>query len=207
MEETIDPIIDWGVASLPLAGEERSGDAFAVKAWRGKSLVAAIDGLGHGEQAATAAGMAVETLMSHASASSDIVALVRRCHDSLMRTRGAVLSLALFDAGNDAMTWLGIGNVEGLLLHADPRRKPASESLLLRGGVVGYHLPSLRPSTTHLGPGDILIFSTDGIRSGFAGEINPEASPQQIADTIIMNYNRKTDDALVLVVRYNSGVL
>ena len=104
------------------------------------------------------------------------------------------------------MTWLGVGNVDGLLLRADPQTNPAHESLLLRGGVVGYQLPSLRPSTIHVGRGDILIFSTDGIRSGFEEEVNPEESPQQIADKIIMNYNRKTDDALVLVARYTGGL-
>ena len=45
------------------------------------------------------------------------------------------------------MTWLGVGNVDGFLLRADNQTKPAHESLFLRGGVVGYQLPSLRPST------------------------------------------------------------
>ena len=32
------------------------------------------------------------------------------------RTRGVVLSIALFNAENNTMTWLGVGNVDGLLL-------------------------------------------------------------------------------------------
>ncbi len=206
MEEITNPIVDWGVAALSLAGEERSGDAHVVKAWGKKLLAAVIDGLGHGGQAAVAALVAAETLGSYASDGADVVSLVRRCHESLARTRGVVLSLALFDAANDAMIWLGVGNVEGLLLRADPQASPVHESLLLRGGVVGYQLPSLRPSPTHVGRGDILIFSTDGIRSGFESEVNRQESPQQIADKIIMNHNRKTDDALVLVARYTGGV-
>ena len=205
MEETIDPIIDWGVATLSLAGEERSGDAYVVKAWGKKLLAAAIDGLGHGKHAADAAGIAAETLINYASDSDNVLLLMRRCHESLARTRGVVLSLALFDAASDTMIWLGVGNVDGLLLRAYPQANPVHESLLLRGGVVGYQMPSLHSSSIHVGRGDILIFSTDGIRSGFEREVNREESPQQIADKIIMNHNRKTDDALVLVARYIGG--
>jgi phosphoserine phosphatase RsbX len=205
MEAMRSPVIDWGVSTLSLAGEERSGDAYAVKTWENQALVAAIDGLGHGKYAAEAAGIAAETLSSHAADSKDVVSLVRRCHESLLRTRGAVLSLALFDAAENTMTWLGVGNVDSLLIRLDSRTKPVRESLFPRGGVVGYQLPSLHPSTTHVGRGDILIFSTDGIRSGFEPEVNPEETPQQIADMILANYNRKTDDALVLAVRYRGG--
>jgi len=48
-----------------------------------------------------------------------------------------------------------------------------------------------------------MIFSTDGICSAFSGEVYLQESPQQIADMVIKGYNRKTDDALVMVVRYN----
>jgi len=206
MEALRTPLIDWAVAAHALPGEERSGDTHVVKAWGNKFLLAVIDGLGHGEHAANAAQIAADTLISHASDSEDVVSLMNQCHKSLVKTRGAVLSLALFDTVNDTITWLGVGNVDGLLLRADRHIKPSSESLLQRGGVVGYQMPSLRPSTTHIRRGDILILSTDGIRGGFEKEVNPEEAPQQIADMIIMNYNRKTDDALVMVARYTGGL-
>ncbi len=66
-------------------------------------------------------------------------------------------------------------------------------------------LPPLRKSTIGIKNGDILIFFTDGIRSGFEKEVYLKATPQQIADNIMMKYNRETDDALVLVVRYLGG--
>jgi len=197
---------DWGVATLPLAGEKQSGDIYVAKSWGNKFLAAVIDGLGHGKHAANAARIAAETLISHASESDDVVSAVRLCHETIMRTRGVVLSLALFDAVNHTMTWLGVGNVDGFLIHVDPQKNPAYESLTLRSGVVGYQIPFLRPSTIHVGKGDILIFSTDGIRSGFEREVNPEEAPQQIADKIMINYNRKTDDALVMVARYTCGL-
>lgn len=201
----ITSLVDWGVAAQPYAGEDQSGDAHVVKSLGGKILAAAIDGLGHGREAAEASRMAALTLANHAS--EDIVSLVGRCNEALMRTRGAVLSLASFDPAEDTVTWMGVGNVDGFLLRADPDTKPSYESLLRRGGVVGYQLPSLRSSTLQVNRGDTLIFVTDGIRSGFVPEVNREDQPQQIADMIITNYNRKTDDALVLVVRYIGGHL
>jgi hypothetical protein len=50
--------------------------------------------------------------------------------------------------------------------------------------------------------GDTLIFATDGIRSGFADNLNTNASTQEIARNIIESHWRKLDDALVLVARY-----
>jgi phosphoserine phosphatase RsbX len=204
--EEISLFMEWGVGTLSLAGEERSGDAYVVKALENKVLAAAIDGLGHGREAAEASLIAALTLADHAS--EDIASLVRRCHEALARTRGAVMSLASFDTVANTMTWLGVGNVDGFLLRADHHiKKPSYESLFQRGGVVGYQLPSIRPSTLQVNPGDTLIFTTDGIRSGFIHEVRPEDSPQQVADMIITDYNRKTDDALVLVVRYVGGAL
>jgi phosphoserine phosphatase RsbX len=203
MEEMISPVIDWGVAGQSLGGAQWSGDAYFVRALEEKVVVAAIDGLGHGKEAAIAADTAVAVIADHPA--EEIVSLVRQCHEALMRTRGAVMSLASFDIADNTMTWLGVGNVDGLLLRKDRQTKPAHESLFLRGGVVGYQLPSLRPSTLQVNRGDTLIFSTDGIRSSFVPEVNMDDSPQRIADMIIANFNRKTDDALVIVVRYAGG--
>jgi hypothetical protein len=50
--------------------------------------------------------------------------------------------------------------------------------------------------------GDLLILATDGIRSGFADDLNINASTQEIAQHIIGQHWRKVDDALVLVARY-----
>ena len=53
-----------------------------------------------------------------------------------------------------------------------------------------------------MAPGDTLILSTDGIRSGFAASVTSAEAPQVIADRVLAGYAKGTDDALVLVVRY-----
>jgi hypothetical protein len=50
--------------------------------------------------------------------------------------------------------------------------------------------------------GDTLIFVTDGIRASFEEAIKPGDKPKVIADNIMAKFNRRTDDALVLVERY-----
>ena len=199
-------MIEWGVAAAPLAGETESGDLHLVKPVGRGMLVAAVDGLGHGAEAAAAARTAVATLDRHAE--EFVLPLVRRCHEALQGKRGVVLSLAYLDGVKQSMTWLSVGNVEGVLLYTDQTARPARparDTLLTRGGIVGSELPQLRAEVVPIAAGDILIFATDGIREGFAEDLQPDAGAQQLADQILAHYGKGTDDALVLVARYLGG--
>lgn len=193
--------LDWAIAGRPLPGESESGDACVVQPAGGRVLLAVIDGLGHGAAAAVAARLAVATLAGHAA--EPLEALVRRCHQALLRTRGVVLTLASICPAEDSLTWIGVGNVEGVLLRAAPDR--ARESVLLRGGVVGGQLPPLRAATLTLQAGDTLLLLTDGIRAGFTIGPCAHLAPRQIADDLLRDHARDTDDALVLVARYLGG--
>jgi len=198
-------LIEWGVATLAHPGEAQSGDRHLVRPVGTSVLVAVVDGLGHGAEAATAAQAAVAALERHATESP--VPLIERCHRALHGTRGAVMSVALLGRSDRSMTWVGVGNVEGLLLHGDgaARSRSGRESLVTRGGIVGSELPRLHPTVLPIGPGDLLIFATDGIREGFADGLSPEAPPQHLADQILARHGKGTDDALVLVARYLGG--
>ena len=92
-----------------------------------------------------------------------------------------------------------------MLQRVAPFGSPASETLLLRSGVVGSHLPPLSASAYAVKPGDTLILATDGIRRGFAAELVRAVPPQPAADRILARYARGTDDALVMVARYLGG--
>ena len=193
-------LIDWGVATLMLAGEQESGDLHLIKPVGTGVLVSVVDGLGHGAEAAAAARTAVAALNRHAQES--VLPLLQRCHQALAGTRGVVVSVALFDRADGSMTWLGVGNVEGVLLYADSGRRRGRERLVTRGGIVGSELPPLRAEVLAVAPGDTLILATDGIRSGFADDLAIDAPPQQLADQILARSGKSTDDALVLVARY-----
>jgi hypothetical protein len=99
------------------------------------------------------------------------------------------------------VTWVGVGNVEGILLRANDV-PGTDEAIATRGGVVGYQIPPLRPITLPIARGDLLVMATDGIRGGFSGGFDREDTPDTIASAIFARYGRGSDDALVLVARY-----
>jgi phosphoserine phosphatase RsbX len=197
------PLIDWGFATAVRAGEQESGDLHVVKPVGSDVLVAVVDGLGHGAEAAAAALAALAVLNRHAG--DPLGRLVQRCHEALVGTRGVVMSVARFDRAAATMTWLGIGNVEGVLLRADPGSRPARATLLTRGGIVGSELPELRAEVLSVAPRDTLIFATDGVETPFGADLPADASPSDLAGRILARHGKGTDDALVLVARYAGG--
>jgi phosphoserine phosphatase RsbX len=192
-------MVEYGVAKFVIPGQGESGDHHLVCCNRSGILIAAIDGLGHGEEAASASKTAVALLRS--SADEPIISLVERCHEKLRATRGIVLSLACIDPENGMMTWLGVGNVQGVLMRSDAKKGNGQESLLLRGGVVGSQLPALQATVLPIVRGDTLFFATDGVRSDFSVTLSARENPQRAADRILEQYRSGNDDALVLVVR------
>lgn len=174
------------------------GDRAVVRCNGADALLAVIDGIGHGEQAAAAAQIAQDVIARGTDLSP--IELTQRCHEALRYTRGAVLSIARLDSRRASLSWLGVGNVRGLVLHACGR--PARHELLLRGGVVGSgQLPTLQAAAIPWQPLDTLIFATDGIRPQFAEALSVGGKAQALADTILAQHCCGNDDAVVLVAR------
>ena len=86
-------MVEYGVAKYVLPGQGESGDHHLVCCNRNGILIAAIDGIGHGEEAASVSKAAAALLRS--AAEEPIISLVERCHEKLRSTPGVVLSLAL----------------------------------------------------------------------------------------------------------------
>jgi negative regulator of sigma-B (phosphoserine phosphatase) len=192
-------ILECGLATRALPGQLRSGDLQVVKFFANGVLVAVLDGIGHGEEAASAAAAARAILEAHAQ--EPVVALIERCHEELRATRGVAMSVASFNGPQELVTWLGVGNVQGMLLRRGAA-SAAEESLLLRPGVVGVQLPSLQAAALPISIGDTLIFATDGIHRDFARGPARNQRPQKAAEGILARHGKTTDDALVLVVRF-----
>src|SRR5258706_16485465 len=95
-------LVDWGVATRPIAGEAVSGDVHLVQPFHHGVLLAAIDGLGHGKEAVAAARAAVAVLKKHPR--EPVVQLIQRCHEALAETRGAVMTVASLHASSGPLT-------------------------------------------------------------------------------------------------------
>lgn len=195
--------LEWGVAGIALPGFSESGDRHIVQSFDGGTLVAVMDGLGHGPEAAAAAAEAYAILQ--ANAGENVISLTQKCHAGLKTTRGATMSLASFNFRNALMTWMGVGNVQGILLRVDRDRNDKEETLLLRPGVVGNHLPSLQAAVLPISPGDSLAFATDGVESNFDYSCVRCQPPGRAADNILTRYAKGKDDALILVARYRES--
>lgn len=193
-------VLEIGAASLALAGAAESGDQYVAMRFRNGALVAVVDGLGHGAEAAEAAKAAVAAMSERPQDS--VITLVRRCHERLLRTRGVVLSMASMNLRDETISRLCVGNAESILLRANADGPVTVESLMQRGGVVGARLPPLQATVTPIAAGDTLVLVTDGIGAGFARHLPLSFRPQEIADHILARHHKGTDDALVLVARY-----
>ena len=190
--------VEWSTAAATMPGETVSGDRHWAGPIANGMIFAVIDGLGHGRAAAAASKIAVAMLQQHAG--DPLIDLLQRCHESLRTTRGVAMSLAQLNTKDSVLTWIGVGNVEGALLHREPELP--CDKLLLRSGVVGSHLPMLRAEELPIRPGDILTMVTDGVTAEHPMRIPMDAKIESVADGILAGACKGNDDALVLVVRY-----
>jgi hypothetical protein len=190
----------WAVAWSAAPGEVRCGDRHVILNGDAGTVLAVVDALGHGAEAAAVADRAAEALTG-AAAGMDAERLTRACHAALEGTRGAVMTLAVHTAETQSLVLLGVGNVEGVMRSGD-----ATEHVFNTPGIVGYRLPALHPRQLPARPGDLLILATDGIDMNFSATVT--SSPQSITTTarrVLESHRRTQDDALVLVARLDGG--
>jgi negative regulator of sigma-B (phosphoserine phosphatase) len=191
--------VEWGVTTRRRRGEPACGDLAVVIVLPDGALVAGIDGVGHGAEAARAAHVAAAVVRK--ATGHDLVGLMGRCHEALRGTRGAAISLAFVSTRGQGMTWLGVGNVEGRVLSGDPAATRPKGSLALRSGLPGHELPHVRPSTLDVRAGDVVLMATDGIHRNFADSPETSGSAQAISERIMAAHWRPSDDAMVVAVR------
>jgi len=190
--------VEWSTAAATMPGETVSGDRHWAAPVANGMIFAVIDGLGHGAAAAAASKVAVAILQQFAG--DPLIELLRRCHESLRATRGVTMSLAQLNTEHSVLTWIGVGNVESALLHREPELP--SDKLMLRSGVVGSHLPTLRAEELPIRPGDILTMVTDGVTTEHPMRVAMDAKIETMAEGILASARKGNDDALVLVARY-----
>lgn len=192
--------VDWACASRAKPGERETGDRAEVIPFPDGALIAAIDGLGHGEEAAAAARAACAALAMDPS--DNAIALVRRCHLALAGSRGVAMSLASVDVRRGVFTWIGVGNVEGVVVQTGPEGQSVRSRMINRGGVVGSALPLLRAEVLGFSPGDLFVLATDGIDQRFADDLTRDLRRvEEIANGLLARFAKLNDDALVLVAR------
>lgn len=191
----------WGAVYRAKIGQDVSGDVYLIHEYAdGSVLAAVIDGLGGGEEAARAAHTAEETIRQHIE--WPLQDLMRRAHSALQSTRGAVIGLLRLGQEEHEVRFVGVGNIG---IHAYSRQliRPISKN-----GIIGYRLPTLLELSYAYDPGDIFVLYSDGVSGHFVldGKIDIKQPPQQLAEQILADYGKQTDDATVVVMKTMASV-
>jgi anti-sigma regulatory factor (Ser/Thr protein kinase) len=187
----------YGVWSRPHPGEEVNGDAYFIRARGGRTLLAVIDGLGHGLGAKEASDVAIDQLEEWTGEPLDEV--LPALHNSLRSTRGAVIGTAIIDRETGRFHYSGVGNVMVRVYGAPEHTTPLSAN-----GTLGARLGSLRVWSYPWAEGATLIMASDGISASWDMDSYPgllQRTPQLLAGILMRDYGRDADDATVLVAR------
>jgi phosphoserine phosphatase RsbX len=186
----------WGAVCRAKSGQQVSGDTYVIETYEGHNLlVAVIDGLGGGEEAQRAAVAAAEVVRAHPA--YDITELMRQAHVALHGTRGAVMSILTLERAQRRATYAGVGNIGAQVYSREPI-KPISKN-----GILGYRLPHLLKLSYTYNFGDTFVLYSDGVSSRFGLEsrLNLALAPQLLAEAILEQYGKSSDDATVVVLR------
>ncbi len=197
--------IEWAAAQRARPGEQVCGDHLvAVDVPGGAALFGVMDGLGHGAAAATAAQRAGDVLRHHPT--EPLHVLIQLCHHALAATRGTAMTLARIDFRADTLSWVGIGNVTANLVAKAPTGVEVRSAALLARGIVGYRIPeTILTHDISISPGDLLVIASDGIAEDYLDSIDFAASAAAIAEQILAEHSKQTDDALVLAARHRGS--
>jgi anti-sigma regulatory factor (Ser/Thr protein kinase) len=189
--------LDFGAATRAHPGMRLNGDAFVIKRWDGKALVAVIDGLGHGQYAHRAAQKAREYVERHVD--QELVRMFRGVGRACRATRGVVMAVACFDWEAERLTFGMVGDIVSRVFGS---REPIH--FRIRRGILGGQAPN--PVVTHhpWEPGSVLVLHSDGLTSRWRWTDFPDLARESAtvaAQRLLRGLAKDNDDATVVVVK------
>lgn len=186
-----------GGVSVPMLGEEVCGDSWSFLVGPEGTTLLVADGLGHGPDAAEAAGEAVR--LFHRFNGHRAPVLLEYIHGGLRATRGAAVSIARFEPASGKMIYSGIGNIAGVLCADGQLRRMVSMP-----GTVGHNARKIQAFEYPFKAG-LAILHSDGIASSWTLDRYPNLAarhPTLIAAVLYRDLTRHRDDATVLVAKW-----
>ena len=182
---------------LPIRGETECGDGWAAESWGARTIILAVDGLGHGVNASDAAKEAVRIFRENARRSpTDILDLL---HRGLRSTRGAAAAVAEVDLGRRMVRYAGLGNIAGWVVNDDSMRAMVSHS-----GIVGHQVRKIQAFEYPLPQGGVIILHSDGLSSKWKASSYPgllRRDSALLAGALFRDFARDRDDASVVIYR------
>jgi len=187
-----------GGFSRPYKGLSICGDSFLIEERQGTTLVAVVDGLGHGYESSVASERAIAVIRELGDLA--VGPLLLRVHQELRTTRGAALGLLKIDEQGTG-EFCGIGNIEVQALNGQP------PSIFCLAGIVGHNMRTSKVMAVTMKPGDIYCLMSDGIstRGNLKGCL--PGSPETVARRIVDHWGKDHDDATAVVVGFGEVAL
>jgi anti-sigma regulatory factor (Ser/Thr protein kinase) len=186
-----------GVWTRPHPHEDKNGDAYFINRRAEQTLLAVVDGLGHGQGAHEASRVALSVLADWQG--EGLEDIFRAAHAALRHTRGAVMGACILDTERGAFHYAGIGNIEVRVFNAPEPARPISHN-----GTLGARMDKLRVWSYAWAEGASVVLASDGVSASWDMNDYPgllQHSPQLLAGILMRDYGRDTDDATVLVAR------
>lgn len=188
--------LEVGLVCLPKPGETANGDGWGIVQQGGRRLIMLVDGLGHGEGAATAAQAAIRTLSAYSTLSP--AAMIEQAHTALHPTRGAALAVAELNL-SESLKFSGIGNIAGVVLTLEKDYHLASHN-----GIVGHQITRIQEFVYPWPDKALLIMHSDGLATRWDLTAYPgliERHPSLIAGVLYRDFQRGYDDVTILVIK------
>jgi len=191
------PPVRIGAAVAPYPGEFVCGDNWAVGEARDGRTLLAVDGSGHGVEAARAADIAVR--MFHDHVNDPCEQLAERVHRALIPTRGAAIAIARVDPAARVVRYVGIGNINGVMSDSGTSRHMVSHN-----GTAGYIAPRIREMVYPFSAVPMVILHSDGLTPRWDLAAYPGLAaqhPSLVAGVLLRDFRRGRDDALVVAMQ------
>ena len=181
-------------------GESVCGDGFIVRQTANGFLAMTGDGLGHGQHAHEAIKSALQAFKH--TRSNDPSEIIREIHAQVKRTRGLVCTIVYADRKNGVWNICGVGNI-ATRIYLGLENKTYTPY----NGIIGHNIPRTMNNTVHpFSKDQMLVMHSDGIRTKWKLSDYPsllKEKPALIAATLYKDNWRGTDDATVLVAKFN----
>ncbi len=186
-----------GAVQVSHPTEDICGDDWSARARNDRIAIIVADGLGHGVSAHEAAREASTVFARmHEEGPQRIVEDV---HAALRATRGVAVAVLVVDCERGLARYCGVGNITGVILHADGAR----QSMVSQNGTAGHTANRIREFTYPVPAGSTLVMASDGLGthwdlSSYPGLRTRDASI--IAGVLYRDFRRR-DDVTVVVVK------
>ena len=191
------PVPSFATICVRYPGERECGDSWGFTNSGSRSVLFAVDGLGHGPSAAEAARSAVTVFQ--ANASRPPADILDRVHRGLKSTRGAAAAVSEIDLSKRTIRHAGIGNIAGWVMSDSSMRAMVSHN-----GILGHQIHRIQEFEYPLPADGVVVLHSDGLSSRWKPDPYPGLLRRDaaiIAGVIYRDSVRGRDDSSILVYR------